>query len=143
MLGHLQSSPQFNLELFNTSPLLGRCFIVMADMAVWLNYDVSNWGVDGFMGEQASRRRWSLGPTCRWRRRAQSAHRVIAVGVRFAGVRARRRIPILPPQPESSGKPENAVRRHFRPAATHHAEVVDPTRDFRTGRRHPRRIPVE
>ena len=53
LLGNIVATPHFNLELFDTSPLLGCYFIVMADMAVWMNYDAAYWGIDGFMDEQA------------------------------------------------------------------------------------------
>jgi hypothetical protein len=53
LLSQIQAHPHFNLNLFNTSPLLGCYFVVMADAAVWMNYDAAYWGLDGFMDEQA------------------------------------------------------------------------------------------
>jgi hypothetical protein len=49
----LLRSGRHNLDLFNASPLLGCYFIVMADVGVWLNYDVGDWGVEGFMDTMA------------------------------------------------------------------------------------------
>jgi len=53
MLSHMQTNAQYNLDLFNASPLLGCYFIVMASTAIWLNFDVAYVGIDGFMEEQA------------------------------------------------------------------------------------------